>query len=125
MLSNEDRNGPDLLNPTSQGVSSPSQVAGVAADLNRQPPQSAVYPKGDQGVSGDSPSRRRPPLGVALTCYRLHIILTAVLWGSIKFTLAWQNKVPSLTATTVDVIALLFAIMLYWLGLYEYADGTN
>ncbi|KAH9019663.1 hypothetical protein EDB84DRAFT_1516700 [Lactarius hengduanensis] len=119
MLSNEDRNGPGLSNSTSQGVSSPSQVAGVAADLNRRPPQS-VDPKGDQGISSDGPSR--PPLGVALTPYRLHIIITAILWGSIKFALAWQDKVPSLAATTVDVVALLFAIMLYWLGLYEYED---
>ncbi|KAH9033390.1 hypothetical protein EDB85DRAFT_1951902 [Lactarius pseudohatsudake] len=115
MLSNE------VSNSTSQGVLSPSQVAGVAAEksLNCQPPQSAD-PKGDQGISSDGPSR--PPLGVALTPYRLHIIITAILWGSIKFALAWQDKVPSLAATTVDVVALLFAIMLYWLGLYEYED---
>ncbi|KAH9025712.1 hypothetical protein EDB83DRAFT_2426363 [Lactarius deliciosus] len=92
-------------------------------DFNRQPPQSAVYPKGYQRVSSGSPSRNaRPPLGVALTCHRLLIITIAILWGSIKFTLAWQDKVPSFAATIVDVTALLFGIMLYWVGLYEYAD---
>ncbi|KAH9033388.1 hypothetical protein EDB85DRAFT_1951880 [Lactarius pseudohatsudake] len=128
MLSNEDRNGPGLSNSTFQGVPSPSQVAGVAAEksLNRQPPQSAVYPKGDQGVSSRGPWRNSPPpLGLSLTCHRLLIITTAILWGSIKFTLAWQDKVPSFASTTVDVIALLFGIVLYWLGLYEYADEKN
>ncbi|KAH8978942.1 hypothetical protein EDB92DRAFT_1821258 [Lactarius akahatsu] len=80
--------------------------------LNRQPPQSAVYSKGDQGVSRGGPPRSSPPpLGVALTCYRLLVITTAILWGSIKFTLAWQDKVPSFVATTVDVFALVFGIM--------------
>ncbi|KAH9019661.1 hypothetical protein EDB84DRAFT_1516688 [Lactarius hengduanensis] len=124
MLVNEDRNGPGLSGSASQGVSLPSQVAGIAADLNRRPPQPMVYPKSDQEVSRDGPlgeRRRRPPL--KLTGHRLLVLTTMILWGvtAIAVDFSYPDRVPPIAATSVDLFVVLSGVGLYLI--YERKPG--
>jgi len=96
----EGRNGSVFSDSASHWVSSPSQVAGLAAT--------------DQGVFRDGPSVGMgdppPPLGVKLTCYRLLNLTTVMLWAVPKAILSYKNL--SVAATTVDLLAALFGVML-------------
>ncbi|KAH9019665.1 hypothetical protein EDB84DRAFT_1516705 [Lactarius hengduanensis] len=123
MLVNEDHNDSGLSDSASQGVLSPSQVAGVAADLERQPPQPMVYPKSDQEVSRDGPlgeRRRRPPL--KLTGHRLLVLTTMILWvTAIAVDLSYTDRVPPVVATSVDLFVVLSGVGLYLI--YERKPG--
>ncbi|KAH8987964.1 hypothetical protein EDB86DRAFT_3245615 [Lactarius hatsudake] len=119
MLVNEDRNDSGLLESAFQGVSSPSQVAGVAADLNRRPPQPMVYPKSDQEASRDGPSPRQ----LKLTGHRLLVLITVFLWGitSTAVDLSYTDRVPPVVATSVDLFVVLSGVGLYLI--YERKPG--
>ncbi|KAH8978140.1 hypothetical protein EDB86DRAFT_2837049 [Lactarius hatsudake] len=108
MLVNEDRNDSGLLESAFQGVSSPSHVAGVAADLNRRPPQPMVYPKSDQEASRDGPSPRQ----LKLTGHRLLVLITVFLWGitSTAVDLSYTDRVPPVVATSVDLFVVLSGV---------------
>ncbi|KAF8267732.1 hypothetical protein EI94DRAFT_1276052 [Lactarius quietus] len=116
MRMSEDRRGSGSV---SQGV------PGLAANLNHRLP--LVHPNGDQddGVSVGVVVERDPlpPLGVKLTCYRLLNVTTAILWAVPKAVLSYKNR--SAAGTTLDLLAALCGVALYWVGLFEERRGKN
>jgi len=109
-----------------RGSGSVSQgVPGLAANLNHRLP--LVHPNGDQddGVSVGVVVERDPlpPLGVKLTCYRLLNVTTAILWAVPKAVLSYKNR--SAAGTTLDLLAALCGVALYWVGLFEERRGKN
>jgi len=116
MNDSEDRSG--FSEPFSQDVS------GLSANSNHRLP--LAHPNGDPN---DGPSAEiaagdpLPPLGAKLTCYRLLNLTTIILWAVPKAILSYKNR--SVAGTTVDLLAALCVVALYWVGLFEERSGRN
>ncbi|KAI9449059.1 hypothetical protein BJY52DRAFT_1309038 [Lactarius psammicola] len=113
MPANKGRNDPGLVDLAPQALSSPNRVADFAAN--------------DQGVFQVGPSARMgdplPLLGVELTCYRLLNAMIVIIWAVTKAILSYKNR--SIAATTVDLLAAQFGVVLYLVGLYEKKPGRT
>jgi len=55
--------------------------------------------------------------------YRLLVVTAAILWAVPKAILSYKNR--SIEATTLDLLAALFGVVLYWIGLYQERRKNN
>jgi hypothetical protein len=101
---NVDHTGSVLSDPSSQAVSPPGQVTSLVSN------DKGIIQDGSSAEMGDS-------LGAKPTYYRLLVVTTAVLWAVPKAVLSYKHR--SIEATTIDMFAALFGVVLYWVGLHE------